>query len=135
MHGSVSGTPRERSVSPHPPPQSAPVADGNSELEIVANGAPSSSLSSSSSAGKGKDKDKDKDKDKEPMGLRRAARKLSLNAPMFGLGLGFGLGGREKDREKERDVGKKDDGKKLHKMRMTGTALSSSSAALASAAQ
>lgn len=60
---------------------------------------------------------------------------MSLNAPMFGLGLGLGLGGREKDREKERDVGKKDDGKKLHKMRTPGTALSSSSTALTSAAR
>lgn len=136
MHGSGSGTPRDRSVSPHPQaeplPQSAPAAEEHSESSVVAplaNGAPSSSLSSSSSAGKGKDKDK------EPVGLRRAARKLSLNAPMFGLGLGLGLGGREKDREKERDVGKKDDGKKLHKMRTPGTALSSSSTALTSAAR
>jgi len=66
---------------------------------------------------------------------RAAARKLSLNVPMFGLGLGLGLGGREKDRERERerDVGKKDDGKKLHKMRMPLS--SGSAAALTSAAQ
>ena len=144
MHGSGSGTPRERSVSPHPhaepSPRSTPTAEGQSEaaaLTPLANGAPSSSLSSSSSVGKGKDKDKDRDKDrdKEPAGRRRAGRKLSLNAPMFGLGLGLGLGlgGREKDRE--RDVGKKDDGKKLHKLRTPSTALSSGNAALASAAQ
>ncbi|KAF8257690.1 hypothetical protein EI94DRAFT_1757233 [Lactarius quietus] len=140
MHGSGNGTPREGSVSPQaqvePSPQSAPAADGQSDAAVLtplANGAPSSSLSSSSSASARKGKDKDK----ELAGFRRATRKLSLNAPMFGLGLGLGLGGREKDRERERerDVGKKDDGKKLHKMRTPGTALGSSSAAVASAAQ
>lgn len=129
MDGSGSGTPREGSVSPHPPPQCAPAADGHSELEIVVNGAPSSSLTSSLSGRKGKDHNK------EQMGLRRAVRQLSLNRPMFGLGLG--LGGREKDQETESvcDVGKKDGGKKLYKMRMPDTALSSSSPALANATQ
>jgi hypothetical protein len=120
VHGSGSGTPRERSAS-----SLAHVEPSAAALTSPANGAPSS-LSSSSSVGKGKDR--------EPAGLRRAARKLSLNAPMFGLGLGLGLGGREKDRE--RDAGKKDDGKKAHKMRTPSTALSSgSAAALASAAR
>ena len=95
----------------------------------MVNGAPSSSLTSSSSGRKGKDHNK------EQMGLRRAVRQLSLNGPMFGLGLG--LGGREKDRETESrcDVGRKDGGKKSHKMRMPDTALSSSSPALANATQ
>ena len=138
MHESGSGTPRERSASPprahaESSPHSAPNnAEEEAVLTPLSNGAPSSSLSSSSSVGKGKDKDKEQ----VGSGLRRAAaRKLSLNVPMFGLGLG--LGGREKDRE--RDVGKKDDGKKLHKMRgapNVSTALSSgSAAALASAAR
>lgn len=130
MHGSGSGTPRERSVSPHPHveplPLSASAAEGHATaLAPPVNGAPSSS--SSSSVGKGKDRDKDKDK--EP-GLRRAARKLSLNAPMFSLGLGLGIG-----KDREREAGKKDDGKKAHKMRTPSTTLSSGSAALASAAR
>lgn len=135
MHGSGSGTPRERSASPRAhvglSPQSASAAEAHAAEALASpvNGVQSSSLSSSSALGKGKDKDK------EPAGLRRTARKLSLNAPMFGLGLGLGLGGREKDRERERDVGKKDDGKKAHKMRAPSTAFSSSSAALASAAR
>ena len=93
MDGSGSGTPWERSVSPHLPPQCAPAADGHSELEMVVNGAPSSSLSLSLSGRKGKDHNE------EQMGLRRAVRQLSLNALMFGLGLR--LGGREKDQGTE----------------------------------
>ncbi|KAI9432087.1 hypothetical protein H4582DRAFT_1999023 [Lactarius indigo] len=138
MHGSGSGTPRERSVSPHPnvepSPLSASAAEGHAVVGLTppANGAPSSSSSSSVGKGKEREREKDKDKDKEP-GLRRAARKLSLNAPLFSLGIGLGIGGREKDRE--RDAGKKDDSKKAHKIRTPSTTLGSGSAALASAAR
>jgi hypothetical protein len=121
--GSGSGTPRERSTSPQdevPSPQSiaSPAEPGNS----ISNGVPLS-LSESAPA-----------KGKEPAGLRRAARKLSLNAHWIGLGLGLGLGGRDKDRDHQHHLGKKEDGKKAHKMRPTSSqlGLGGSSAALAS---
>jgi hypothetical protein len=127
MHGSGRGTPREEcSRSPSPSPQeeapstqSASAAESGSVVlpplppppEVLpSNGA--SSSSSASAATKGK----------EPAGLRRAARKLSLNASLFGIGLGLGLGGRDKDRDHQHQhhhqhhLGK-EEGKKVHKIR------------------
>ena len=119
-HGSGSGSggsrsPNERSTSPHrqrqevaaaatttgPSPQtpSAPEWSGGmnfpsqSTSDAPTPAPPSSTSSFNSAAASG-----------PAAGLRRAARKLSLNAPLFGLGLGLGLGlggggGRDKDRD------------------------------------
>jgi ubiquitin carboxyl-terminal hydrolase 9/13 len=112
VHGSGSGTPRERSTSSHEPrlPLAASAAESGSTTLLsgsLANGVSSPTASMAQERGK----------EKEPAKLRRGTRKLSFHAPMFGLGFGLGLGGREKDREKERDhLGKKEDGKKPHKM-------------------
>jgi len=121
--GSGSGTPRERSTSPQdevPSPQS--IASPAEPGRPIANGVPLS-LSASAPA-----------KGKEPAGLRRAARKLSLNTHWIGLGLG--LGGRDKDRDHQHQhhLGKKEDGKKAQKMRPTSSqlGLGGSNAALAS---
>jgi len=126
--GSGSGTPRERSTSPHdevPSPQS--VASHEESGSSIPNGVPLPSPVSVPAKGK------------EPAGLRRAARKLSLNTHWIGLGLG--LGGRDKDRDHQHQhqhqhhLGKKEDGKKAQKMPPTSSQLDlgSSSAALTSA--
>jgi hypothetical protein len=115
LHGSRSrsggsGSPHERSSSPQQDqgqqevtvaaavpssqPASAPEPGGGTTFPSLLSAndgapAPSSSASSSSTSA-------------AAAGLRRAARKLSLNAPLFGLGLGLGLGlggGRDKDRD------------------------------------
>ena len=145
VHGSGSGTPRERSTSPHeeaPSPQS--IASPAGPAEPGGGGASSSSASATSSSAVAKGK--------EPVGLRRAARKLSLNAHLFGIGLGLGLGGRDRERDhhhhqhqdqqqqqqqqqQHHHLSKKEDGKKANKTRPTSGlfGLGGSSAALASA--
>lgn len=116
-HGSGSGSggsrsPRERSSSPHQqyqgqrqevgaaattvpsPHPSAPESGGGLKFPSqfasdTPAPAPSSTTSSSNSAAASG----------PAAGFRRAARKLSLNVPLFGLGLGLGGGGRDKDRD------------------------------------
>ncbi|KAH9980600.1 hypothetical protein BJV74DRAFT_887700 [Russula compacta] len=119
--GSGSGTPRDRSASPREEAAAAATAraaapplppdNDGSHPSVIANGVPSPSTSSTSASNSKGAAGTGTGKEPAAAGLRRAARKLSLNAPMFGLGLGLGLGfglgggsggsggGRDRDRD------------------------------------
>jgi len=115
VHGSGSGTPRERSTSPPgvPSPQSASGAEsgGGTASSLLPDTSADGTSSSSASA-------------TAAVKLRRGARKLSLTAPLLGLGLGLGFGGRDRDRDHQHQhqhhhhfLGKKEDGKRGIKLR------------------